>query len=841
MSRYKCIVCKKIDHKLTSIIRLSLFSIAILSGCTAFFANKTHPTVPVLIVPEPQPEPRQKREKKTDNQPKFTVLSEPITPGLAVTFSHLKAYEGQVLLGNSYLHVILSGVPLEEVSGAFQPAITAIWLNSDDQWKKVAFLAPISFRVLGNGNPTPYRVIGMDVRFEKESASVVYFLSSSKQGFGPAPKIIFTIPHDQPQFDITMPNKKGDNKKPLQQIQWSLQWSVAYENPLVQTTFQQQNMTYIIGARDDMSSAILSDESLHLRKPKPGHYILSSDPSKNLENKNESTVSFLLGSKLMADLPRIISAIPKCASKKKLTAVGTFYQQLIPCMERQNFRKFLLSSPPSPKAIASHRRNVLLTDSKENKVFYLTLRENQDILLSLDPLETYHLTEMTARGPENLGMIKPYSNLARLDLPSRQVGEIQFNMDIDGAISPPIALSITSPNLKNAKLVEFIAAGHEGVQDVGNNFLSIDAFPAQISVPVGSYQISIYGNGTLLCLREIVVSADATHQFHCSGDRIAHRDFLTGFLGSDLLEPSALSKYLKIFQPHIVNKTEERTTSESTINGLVVHNREKTLRLQYFPANAVVRKEWRHSQSKAKGFPLATFSTFAHSRQQGMLELSCPETDINLEELFHTIKRIRPDAMQVFGCRQRKFQDDLLYLIDRYYKITGRRIVMTAAPPFQSEIDHWIDNPLLAFHKRHFETSFLEPDGDKSNLSVKPLRFISLLNKGQYCLTAGGFIEIIEQHLVADIGEGYVKVRIQSQPEIVPTLLEMKSNQGTIAQKHLSKNDEIVEIAFKLNGQHRWFLIELKGRRGPFFQELRVLASSPIMYWHPSSKIDDPE
>ena len=603
-------------------IRSHHFTLMFLLGLgSAAGLRCTHPE------PEPRREPPQKlRDSEAEAVvPKGPPLAEPITPPLSAEHPHLASFEGAWVLGNEGIQVVVSGIAPDSDYPVWD-GILAVFVARPGGFEPLRLFSSLEWRITSLG--APFSPIGM-----------VGDLSS------------------HPQLKV------------------ALRAGTRGEAPLELIYELQEGLTIRLASTQP---GRVGSEGLELRFTKGPARLIPLGPSQDkVYGMTLYRGTHLFG--FWSDEPTpfvngedtITLTLPQNLAKKGLTfrtsAPGVFplHKKLV----GQNL--CALQKEEAPCQGTEVR-------AKENGLYHPLYQKDQAGALTgyTAILPGEHLW-VAGNGTKELAGLQG-SHLTRLEektlvIEPHQKGSLKVTWPLP---DQPIALTILRLDDPYAfPLAEMIK--DQGILLSQSEILV--AKPTTFALPVGPLLVRVQREKDGLdCQQMIEIKAHLETPLHCHTH--SKPSPLSSFWhGEPPLDPATALSYAG---GHGITASPQPNQKMGSIQS---YDPSEGLMFSLYPVSAKAHQLWLQHAATHGRRPLRHLLQFKESyANQASFIMGCAPK-MGLVRFESTLRRLQPDAVQVFGCGHPAYEASLWRIIDRYVEATGKQIIIHPAPPIQPQ------------------------------------------------------------------------------------------------------------------------------------------------------------
>ncbi|MDA9951478.1 hypothetical protein N9D31_02770 [Oligoflexaceae bacterium] len=611
----------EIKKSLLNIIALAGLFLPLLSCVTDPEPPKEPPKTPIVAKPD-------KPVVKATPQPK-KALATPITPDIVQTNEHLRGHEGEILIGNSSFHAVLAGVPISRDESGDYKGVIAFFTKKGTSWKKSHLWQNLTFMRQWKGKDH-FIPIGLNVESnpeEKSAKATVIFAPSGKRQ--PNIKLNFHVFADYDWFIV-----ENDSPKPsgASANYWDIRWSsdfgeqiilkeTEFQSPATLRFFDDEVMSYVGEINTTGKVALLPQSTFRI-------YDREESP-KNL-------LHFFIGAPANLDVSSQAVVHKKCLNSFKVSG-GNFavfkkvnLKAYVDCFKKSNTLKQSITLVNDFDRPAKY----FLVSENSSKLNYFFLAAKSETKVSNQNQASFQLEDAvsTKRTP-----FTSTESAARVRVLKTEFGKgriLNPKKDDEAGTYLVRLLSHISPNS-----VEIIPKW--GLEKQGTNLWKGSKWPIDFTLPEGYYRIEVFNlSPSKSCNAVIEIKKNLQNETLCRFPEVEDTGAFSGnFENFQILHP------LNVNAP----SSEPVEISKSALQAVSKENRQV---LRVTPATDKIKSAWKEFRSKNPSeSEFIALGRFASGLGNSITrEWLCPESRISKQVFSATIKKIRPNALQLFGC-----------------------------------------------------------------------------------------------------------------------------------------------------------------------------------------------
>lgn len=740
-------------------------------------------------------------------------LAEPISPETVAQYPHLEPQIGQILLGNSQVQVVLSGIPPVPSTDPWQPAVLQTFQKRDGRWEKFGGLGPMDLR-LSNGRDH-FTAIGLDTTITSHRASVTFVLAG-KDSQGTKAKLVYHLAAHEPAMQMLFEDFLSSKNPSNRSWDWRLRFrpNAGQIHLIPERRGKPQwhrGVTHVLG---DEVISMVGFGPLESGDPHEDEVIFA--PPRGQAYK--PGVEFFIGGDSAGRVPFKVVTTEACY-QQLLKKGEVSHGPLIDCRlkARPGFLKLALFPEDSP--IASYPRLIFFRDQDNRMVGVIPGVAGKDYQVFMSQQDIYRVIEINEQGEQRRAEFTLNENqVGKLTLAPRKPSQLRIELSSPTArLNVPAVMEIVNANEPRAIPVGKYAPQDATLESLSSYTLLVKKWPVSLLLPAAKYQVSVYrGSMGTICKKNISLAAVTRQQIDCRVDTQQEKEQLKNAITADFAtqiagqSPGMLADVLGV---RMLSTDPFRAPDTQTHLGFLpilnVHDAMLGAHIRLFGMTPALVNAWRQYQEKAKG-PLAK-QVMAFAREQSpplLTELSCPGTGINREDYVRLADQLKPDVVQVFGCGSNTHQERLLQQIGANLK--KDRPPLLGAASFQQSY----------FRNFHFATWAFPTE--KLSLTSKPLapdEILRLIQKGEYSLSAGGYVAFLPLEKTPAKKPSKGPIQLQAKAEVLPGTTPTRVilwGENEILQEikwdPAGGREQTVRFQLKTRPRRKWLRVELRGQ-----------------------------
>ncbi len=640
----------------------------------------------------------------TPNPQTFVKL---IDHELALVHPHLRSHQGQIVLGQNQLQLIMANVPPLGDGDGFHPLLARIYKSTGKNWQAQSWLPQLDINIASSkGEALP--LIGQDIERDQGISKIV----STFRSAGPNPveaKLELELLSDTPIVKARLIAAKNS---PLLHWQLRLAADQGEEHliPLNQEHFVGMTLSLL-----PETFSILSATPLQI-KTDSRHTLLTSIG--NVGN-GISSFTLLFGRNAALMQPALVGQLQKCLRDTSQRNSGKDSCLATTLKASDTWQVQMPTRSPPLRNSKRLFQSLYVHDAQGGFVSNVPIYEGDQLNLAMPREAGWEVLF-----PDEQGILK----------------KLNFDVTSRTAVLPALALGSLQVNLKpsNPGFVEIRdAIRHESVSWAAqlaqkpSDILSAHSFlqknwPLQLNLPAGDYEIQIFDGLQNLCLQSFTILPGKNQSILCQTEEPRPELSLRANLSLDSSNSS--EELLQAAHMQAISRSiRGGRDDDSPITEIPMISAEDPnlgLSLRAFPVDDTQRKKWLLMKGKDDPMPLQALAQFARAQSPVLqLILECPEGGFQLEEYRWLALSIQPDIVEVFGCQQPDLTGDLIQVAQRLQQKSSKAIKLSTASPFPSRFVWHGLIPALYI-----------PSASSSSASSKSEQVIAALLAGSYSL-----------------------------------------------------------------------------------------------------------
>ncbi len=690
---------------------------------------------------------------------------------LAASHPHLRAHQGQIVLGQNQLQVVASSVPPLSGGSIFYPVLRAVYKATGKTWQQQTWLPPLEINISTAGGET-LPLIGQDLETPGGVPHLISYFRASNSELGQV-RLDMEWLEGSPLLKFSLTQVGGSET-----LRWKLRMASGYGEEHLIPADQDRAAGLTISLFPEVFT-ILSQTPFAV-KSDARHTTLAAAPAPTLN----SSFVLLLGREEALQQAYLVAQLQQCKSDCwKLPTRAETWHILLPTRR------------PLPRADKRLFQSLFVHDAKGGFVSTLLIFEGEPLKWQL-PLEK----NWEVLYPDEQGILQ----------------KLAFDEDTHSAQLPALALGSVQVELKPGRpgFVEIRDAVRRSsvawarhLAPRPNDLVNAHTFlqkywPLQAQLPAGDYQLQIRDGMQQLCVQSFTILPGRHQTIRCNADDPRPELSLRAHLS---LDGNTSDEMLKAAQIQAVGRLVRAGKDDGfaphEIPMLMAEDPNLGLSLRAFPADETLRKKWLAVKPKDHDALLPAFAKFAQDQDPPLqVLLDCPTAGFQFEDYRWLALTIEPDVMEVLGCQQPDLVEKLLQVAHKLQQKSGHSIKFAAAAPFRGS------------------------DADSDFLPAlyiqQPDNLISALRNGDYSLGLRSEIAVSGPLPTAgDLNPQNLTVQIRSYDlKDQAGLIRVYDQYGLLAEQTLSatrEREHKLPFSLRLRPGSRYLRLELLGQGSP--------------------------
>ena len=763
------------------------------------------------------------------------LIAGPISARVIKSNQHLKGFEGELVLGNSDVQVVVEGAGYGLGGVVWHPLIKTVFLSDDEgRWRQIrdiwdqGFL-DISFldsKSKGIGSATAITAIDPTVDRELGIAKLTLGVSSGTPES--VSEIVMTLSRSGSLIDVDVKHSGWKVRVSSLQRSW-LPGTSQFEKESEPNNKQSGAVPYLFSRpgfidpeSPDPAIIISSRGSFTVQRQRKFHVLTYVSTRGETANKNgsstASTSGFVVavGQKATSLFPLMQKSISDCGKR------GNSRRDLNSCMDEVSQTTFVagtgsapvypvswtLLSPaglPVTEGIWSRKNETLFTFAAQQTI------KGWSLLVDRDPGRGISL-EGAVVVPSKLGDIR-----AVIALPESSVRSVIFSLNSTSGKSRPAILEINRIDPRGDLALMGASVRKSSVIILGSNKILVKRWPFKLELPVGRYSSSLsIGQAGEICRAEFSLSpaSKVSQNVVCKlEDALLKRRSFDSFYFDPIPIPSRLagvdSKTWRLIgwtdaagaDVMRGEKVDANTgwslywySKKSDFEGSVVDSYRSSSKLEELPAGS----GGIDIESAGGAESIRDISKWIRREYpKSHLVLGCPRNGATEKSIREAIILTTPDSVSSLGCDGDIKDSDIVKAIDSAFKGTG-----SPTPALFTALDApGRFNPFMA----------IQFDGSARNVEAEEL--ISRLNKHSFGVAAGGRLQLKSISKTDDSKGLELEVGYEADLGIEATRVVVSLLNGSASDTKLnSKQSATVPIQIAYKNKSKKLRIDLYGR-----------------------------
>jgi hypothetical protein len=479
---------------------------------------------------------------------------------------------------------------------------------------------------------------------------------------------------------------------------------------------------------------------------------------------------------------------------------------------------------------STHTRSFLLNE-KSQKINYLHMKKNSNLMIS-DQLQSNLQLEnviSTRRTP-----LEPTAANAELRVLLKESGKARIIPPKDSNWSGNTIIRLQSHISPNAVKI----SPEWNAENLGVNFWSVNDWPLELGLETGYYRLEAYSllqNNS--CNAVFEIRKDVTTEVIC---RMKSSDSSQSF-AANLEIPQALHKIQNYTDKNGFQLPTNGADKETKI--IWATSREHRLKFRVFPVSEDILAGWeafkRENTNDSEFNLLGQFAIRLGSKVTR--ELLCPYSLTSEIAYLAAIRRVQPNALQIFGCDNLDFPQSKAIEVAR--KTIGTVPVILPATD---------NNPLIPISGY---ASFVSAEGaPPDGVFIPAATFESLSHESRYTLSRGAILRLntpITNYVEGQADETAISfdLEVKAVWPFKVTGLEVQQSDGSVFKRKIeieANEYAITKFRTTVKPGVKWLQLNLVGRvitEYPGLKDLletdRVVASSAPLIIRPVSDLSN--
>jgi len=571
---------------------------------------------------------------------------------MAVSEPHLRAHQGQIVLGQDQLQIVASSVPPLSGGSIFYPLLSAVYRATGKTWQQQTWQPQLEINISAvSGESLP--LIGQDIELHNSQPQLISYFRSSNADLGQA-RLAMEWFGESPLLKISLTQQGGSTP-----LQWKLRMTTGFGEehliPLDQDHFAGMTISLFPEV-----FTVLSQTPLTIKTEKR-QTILTAAATTTLN----STFVLLMDRLAVLQQPSLVAQLKQCRGDCLRPPIGgETWQVQLP------WRR------PLPKADKRLFQSLFVHDAKGGFVSTLPIFEGEQLKWDL-PLDQ----KLQVLYPDNQGILQ----------------DLDFDEDTRSAQLPPLAMGSLAVHLKPGRpgFVEIRDAvrkssvawakqlAHRPADILNAHSFLQKNWPLNAHLPAGDYQLQILDGMQRLCVQRFTILPGRHQVITCTSEDPKPELSLRANLS---LDSSTSDEMLEAanFQAigRLVRAGKEDPGNAQEIPMIMAEDQNLGLSLRAFPADEQMRKNWMAAKPKDNVALLPAFAKFAQQQDPPLqLLLECPDAGFQFEDYRWLALTLAPDIIEVFGCQQ-NLVEAFLQVAHKLQQKSSQPIKLAAGVPF---------------------------------------------------------------------------------------------------------------------------------------------------------------
>lgn len=762
-----------------AVILMYLSPLAI-SSCSSN-KKETSPKAVLQRTSQTDPEGPTRKETQEQETKPWETYSTPISNMLVRQFSHLRPFEGHLLLSSGNIHVVIAGIPPDDKQEWIDGIIASFrYDHQTSSWKKNPLLQQIQFRV--GSESDHYVPIGLTTDRNQQRSTLKFILQSSKRR-GMRISMSFIAQRNQDRFFVQFRHQERSKKDAI-----TLKARVFSKKSSSFLISPHEDHAYGVTAyRNDHVFSFISSSFVNINRPNYRELTLVSD-------SEERTAELRFGFDQHLDIAYRIGQMKECQKDDAACMASVPFTVTLSSAERDRFLPEI-----------SHP--IMLKDGENKPIAFLGLEQGQDIRLSLFPYQPIKVIELQSH-PSTRAIVKSGpQEAATLQLPKFSRGTLEAQWNPDNNVPARISILRLDDhfafNRAPQKKSNFMLLLNE------NNTI-FNQSPAKINLPTGAYLIRVINERIgLYCSKKVEISPSAISTIFCN--RLANEPAPKRGLVrvSSLSQANLHAPLLRLLHKHQWLTDSKVHASPDNIQTISIWDHSESLYVSIYPISSAIHSKWVSWFRPNSARPLKKLLAFREKHtKQSKVEFGCSPESSGILQFEQEIRRLDPDIVQVMGCGSETLQTFLFKTLDNIMISRKKRILLTTSDIVRTaQNSNTIHLPMI--HK---------------NQPNEPWEIS--LEKGHYFLSRGALLSW-QKGLKNNRS---LKITVKALPKIIPTKIVLKNAGQTQLSQPLEMTDGIDQKEITLPSRIKgWYRIEVIGHEDQTTNQ-RLLATSNYLY-----------
>jgi hypothetical protein len=791
--------------------------VALLGGCVTDGQPEASQVAAPPAAPEAPPLTTPDSHSESPKSEPGELLALPIDPIIAKRYTHLRPYQGHLLLGVADLQLVIAGASaFVDLSVTWQPVVLAGYELRHGVWQLKSALGRVDLAPVGTGAgvaPVAYHAAAIDTGVDKAANVARAGIVLVAEG---EPRQLVQIHLDGATHVMTMtiddyatPGRPSDRP-------WKLRLRAPTASDVVGEERQLGGLTGVPYVVRHDGGDVIGVVAYRVAQSRDhwGEFFLEPDTPRAGAATGPAVEGYeiALTRAAVANVHARLAAVESCLygaqRPKKILSDAARATWLATCKAERGVPAATLTLPEGDAGGSAAPQPVYVFDENGVALTYNALYAGESVAVTLPAGRRLQFAD-TRSGrlidgsvPLDLTVQAPADAAATafaLTLPARRARTMRLSLAAGDVRAAFVSVSRLDMPRGHALAVAF--SDDDKVVRLGNGLFLVKDWPLQLKLIEGGYQVDVArgGDGTFCTLR-LTVAADRPDRVTCPKPTfttaipgLADQTTIDAALAAPE-DPKAYDAARAAFGARLF--TTPLTVAAPTPNVvesipvLRLDDDRSGMTLQLAPADAALVERWAAEPQGEGQERLERFARFARREApDGWLELGCPVA-MPAAEYRHLVERLDPDAVRAYGCWDAAERDAIIAA-----PRTGSPLQLTTVSVLQ-------DATQAGFFPRLVLSGSVASPADAA----------AALKRGAFGISAGAVISNPE---VKGVGAAQtVSFDLAASRESRPRYVVLYTELGRFKRETLAEvGDEAVkmQVSFTLPNGARYLRIEVKG------------------------------
>ena len=730
------------------------------TGTSGKLARPDRPVAGAIAGPAPTPPSAPSAPPAQNEDETHELIAGPISARIVRRHRHLEAFEGDLLLGNPSIQLVIEGVGYTAEKATWHPFIKAmflpdsegVWRQDRDQWQQ----GHVEFGLIAKDGASAVAsaVVSVDSSVDRKLGAARVVLGVSSGEADVAESLVISLPGKNALVDLWKKQPGLRLRISTMQRSWSHgDWFAAGQQSVKVT--DKQTVPYIFSAprlvdqRQPLSPMVIAAPNGFKVSRQRHHHVVLSSQSRSSELSPSEGAGFLIaaGNKATALFPALLSAYFACPR------AGGHIEPPVACFGFSNSIEFVagVGTPPVYPlgwSLLTPAGKVVLEGvwtSKDQTLFNLSAQvplKGWNLLVDRDETRAIPL-ESTAVVPSRMGSIK-----ASLAMPESPLRPVIFSMASDQGKTRPAALFLERQEPRGSLIAtapgSLARSGNVDPIVLREGVLLVKRWPIRLELPVGLYVATfVLGQAGEVCSANFQLSTSTTkdQRVTCqiSADLMKRRSQTHSFVdprpvpfGINGLDRNTwrLLNWTDFFNDELVREVRWDSHTGWAVYALIAKPQKNEP-----GSKEALGLDFGAESPATGGDSLKSIAAKLRSENPGnLIVLECPRAGATAKSLREAIAMTTPDAVSALGCAQLLEGGEVLRDLAIMNVVDEISRSRDARPPvfFPAMDEPGRFNPFVG----------LQLNGTKKDLDAEG--FFSAMTKRNFGVTAGARVYVRE-------------------------------------------------------------------------------------------------